>query len=166
MLYASGTRTIYDTSGNIVSQKTSIFPYDAIALNDANNWTYTWNNMPMNTKIGTVLYEYTNYFIRESTTGDWDVYYEDSNGVTLTHEEIAADYTDYGIGYDYVEAVQTTGGTVVIINSAPYALPHTGGRGTSLYTMSGLALMALTGSMYILYCYKRKRACKGGEKTH
>jgi LPXTG-motif cell wall-anchored protein len=51
----------------------------------------------------------------------------------------------------YVDAVAASnGGTVTITNKDAYKLPDSGGNGTAMFTLSGLAVMfAVTGLMYI-----------------
>jgi LPXTG-motif cell wall-anchored protein len=96
--------------------------------------------------------------------GDYNVIYQDGNGITLTPEEIAVDYTDLSPDwFQHVEAVPTTGGTVVIINTAPYSLPHAGGSGTKWYTWSGAAIMPIALALYIVHRRRRQRRGKGGE---
>jgi LPXTG-motif cell wall-anchored protein len=51
----------------------------------------------------------------------------------------------------YVDAVAASNGsTVTITNKDAYTLPNSGGNGTAMFTLSGLAVMlAATGLMYI-----------------
>ena len=52
------------------------------------------------------------------------------------------------ISYPYIERDQDTGvWTVRILNSSGVELPHTGGLGTGIYTLSGLLLLAIAGVM-------------------
>ena len=97
--------------------------YKTVTLTKEEGWTSGTLYVPSSTK-------YT-YIVEETTTGYEVAYtYTDSGGATCKHI--------------------VDGGTVTITNTViTYILPETGGEGTIMYTLGGLALCAVAILMYI-----------------
>ena len=68
-----------------------------------------------------------------------------------------------GTGYSAASATETVNGTSVVVytikvqNSAGVELPHTGGPGTLLYTLSGITLILGAALMYGFRLRRRER---------
>ena len=91
---------------------------DTRTLTAGDDWTYTWageNEIPSQDENGNKYY----YFVKEVTTGLWNVKDRNNNGVQ-TGEITLFNYVYTG-----------------------YELPSTGGSGTAPFTAAGGALMAL-----------------------
>ena len=97
--------------------------YETVRLNEANSWSYTWEDLPKKNNQGQAVY----YYVKETTIPGFEVIYSPNNS----------------------DGIQT--GELVIINRANgFFLPETGGPGVFLFTMGGFALMALAGLMYMI----------------
>lgn len=103
--------------------------YKEIILNAANNWSYTWSNLPKKNDAGQTVY----YHVKEvSSVPGFEVIYSPNNS-------------------DGVQA-----GDLVVINQGNgYVLPEAGGTGIIPFTTGGFALLVLAGLMYIILRRKR-----------
>ncbi len=105
------------------------------------DWRAEWNGLPMTDDMGN---PYT-YYVDESTVpAGYEVVYE-NNGTTNgsgSHTGIPS-------------------GEITVKNKVAYTLPHTGGTGTSLFTLFGL-LLASTAVVLRTLRHKRARGERGG----
>ncbi len=101
-------------------------------LDDSNNWTYTWSNLPLYNSTG----QAQDYYIRE---------------------DLVAGYTaSYDRPFTNLGAHATAAHPVVTNTLGSPALPNTGGSGTQNLILAGIVLMSL--SAFIGYTkYKRER---------
>ena len=80
------------------------------------------------------------------------VYYEKTlEQGTLFHTPGKSYFVDYGVGED---------GQLTVTNSRMFELPQTGGMGTKMYTISGLALIMAAA---LIFGFSQRRAGKGGK---
>ena len=104
-------------------------PFEKATLNEKNHWTATWSGeeLPLTDKESGKAYH---YLVEEVTTGNWNVYIANNNGV------------------------QT--GNITIQNRVytGYELPSTGGMGTAPFGVLGGALAAAAA---LLLVRKRKQ---------
>lgn len=101
-----------------------------VTLNEANNWTYTWTDLPQCKSDGTMYY----YYVKELT---------EINGY-------AAEYDTNGIN----------GGEINITNrmeAQKPTLPETGGNGMQRIFITGLILMIVPALCYLIN--RRKKKC-------
>jgi LPXTG-motif cell wall-anchored protein len=75
---------------------------------------------------------------------------EDSGAYTASYRMEDGTYT-YSNTCTLEALTQDT--SITCVNATGYALPNTGGHGTTLYTISGLALM-----VFAVVCWKRRRS--------
>ncbi len=122
------------------TQKLDTIPVDAevvgqTVLNSSNNWTDHWDNLD-SYKDGCKLY----YYLVEDSLSDYETTYE-NNGISIDSQ----------------------GKPIIVENTCKYieniTFPETGGPGTVVYTVSGIALLMLSGILFIVHiAYKRR--CK------
>ena len=125
-LIEKGTTTDSGDSGND-SEQTELGStlYDSVTLSADNNWSYTFTNLPLSgTDDDGNTVSYT-YYVQEVSVSGYDTTYKNNGGISS--------------------------GTITVINqkqdtpeTPSYELPETGGAGTSLFTMGGAALAALS----------------------
>jgi hypothetical protein len=155
-LYASGTR---QKNGETTTTK-GVWEIDTETITSADNWTYTWTDLPESETKDGYIYTYTNYYILESSEGTYNVSYQDSNGNTLTPKTITVTEGDTS---QEVSAVQVDGSKITIINKPTYALPNSGGVGTQVYTWSGMATLTIAIALYALIRRRQRNRGRGGE---
>jgi LPXTG-motif cell wall-anchored protein len=69
----------------------------------------------------------------------------------------------YQIGFRIIDtSTYKQSYSVTVTNSQQYTLPHSGGAGTHLYTMSGAAILIVASSLYIAIKRRQRRRDKGG----
>ena len=106
----------------------------AITLNKGNNWTHTFENLPLTGKDG------------------------NGNIVTYYYYVVEDPVPNYTTSYSNNSGIQS--GTITVANKATdnpeYSLPETGGPGTKLYTLGGLLLSVL--SALLLYKKQKQRS--------
>lgn len=120
------------STGETVSEE----EYQRYELTAENGWKLEQIRLPAENADGSVTYT---YYVKEVTEG-----YE-------------ASYTLYDENGSAVKTTSISGGSATITNTVyTYALPETGGPGTFLYTMSGLALCG-----WSLLKYNQKKGRKG-----
>jgi LPXTG-motif cell wall-anchored protein len=148
---------------------------DTVVLSEDNNWKHTWDNVEMDWSDDEYDYEYTNFYVREVPMNGYAAFYQDKNSSdlelqTITYRETDASkiyvgtpvtaenasslsaysMVDMGFPIDVDVVAASNGGKVTITNKDTYQLPNSGGNGTMMFTLSGLAVMlAATGLMYI-----------------
>lgn len=155
MLYVAGTRQNEDGTG----KRGGVWEVEMVKLDAATNWTHQWTALPMREAKESYLYEYTDYFIAEYNNSGYNVTYRDADGNILTPQTIQVEDLTSGNKKD-VNAILANSGNVVVVNSQPYTLPHTGGMGTSCYVLAGVIIMLSAGLLHILIRMKYK---KGGD---
>ena len=81
---------------------------------------------------------------------------------TVTAGEVIGSGSGYTVesGTDTVDGITVTVYTIKVQNSAGTELPHTGGSGTFLYTLSGLALIGASALMYGFRLRRRRKEVK------
>ena len=89
----------------------------------------------------------------------WTVTESDNDGFIVTTVVTAGETSQSGAGSTASGTVPLDPVQVVYTNAASYALPETGGAGTTPYAMTGLALMAA--ALCLLYRTRKRR--KGGK---
>lgn len=136
-----------------------------IKLDSSNNWQGSFtvqvnkqNALPEGYSVRELKTLYTgdasNRIAAKLVTDDSTVYFLESD--LLQEKEIAQfDKKGYGVYYTTEGASDTSIGTLVVNNKEAYALPHTGGSGTTPFVMSGLLLMA--GGLLYGYVLRRRR---------
>jgi LPXTG-motif cell wall-anchored protein len=157
---------------------------DAVELNAANSWKYTWDDIDMDWTEGNYDYKYTNFYVREVPMTGYAATYQDANGDDIELQEISYTETDMSklvvvtpsaadtadddlssplsahsagvFGFTmYVDAVAASNGSkVTITNKDAYTLPSSGGTGVKMFTLSGLAILFAVSSFMYI---KRRR---------
>ena len=112
-------------------------PYgEPAVLTESTDWSYTWSDLPKSS---------SNYRIEEISVVD-------ASGADITDK--------FDISYSTEEPISgETGGSITITNSRTvdsYALPSTGGFGTTCYIGSGLLLLLAAALLYIKQLQKRR----------
>lgn len=119
---------------------------DAAILNDAGGWTHTWTGLPLTMKdkdTDTVTGYYT-YFVKEVKVGDATL--DESVGVDKIGK--------YSVEYSTYTPISN--GNITITNhDTSVVLPESGGNGTHLYTLCGLALV-FGAALTWIYLKRRK----------
>lgn len=105
---------------------------ESVTLDNSNNWSYSWNNLPLTDPAGSsITYK---YYVKETACSGTFKYDLNNTGIT--------------------------GGTILLYNQVPedanYELPSTGGTGTLPYTAVGGTMM-LTALAYSFIHRKRRR---------
>lgn len=128
------TVLLYQMQTNRNTGTSTTILYDTQTLNDANQWAYTWSNVPRNDKTN----DYS-YYIQEKAVDGYDPsYYTDKIQLLLT--KCVVDDTEVSVApVDWEKA------SVTIFNRKRLKLPNTGGRGTIWYLMSGFLLFLFAG---------------------
>jgi LPXTG-motif cell wall-anchored protein len=163
-LYGKGTAVNGDTTTE------GIWLIDTVELNEANNWTYKWEDLPLTETDGDTEYTYDNLYIAEAAMDSFAPKYADSSGNELSTDALtinsAVDESDADSEEESeegnnvaeeVNAVIADGGSVVITNNKTYTLPESGGIGTHVFTLSAVLLLTAAGFMYIYSKRKDKR---------
>lgn len=106
--------------------------YTTITLDSSNNWSYSWNNLPLTDPAdSSITYK---YYVKETACSGTFKYDLNNTGIT--------------------------GGTILLYNQVPedanYELPSTGGSGTLPYTAVGGTMM-LSALAYSFIHRKRRR---------
>lgn len=131
------------TNRNTGTSKTIL--YGTQTLNDANQWTYTWNDVPRSDPTN----DYS-YYIQEIAVDGYDPsYYTDHIQLLLTKcvlngTEVFAAPVDW-------EKAQVT-----IFNRKHPEFPNTGGRGTIWYSIGGVLLLLFAGFGIVIRIRKIK----------
>lgn len=127
---------LYQVQTNEDQSKTvRLYPVNGEAtLSDANQWSYTWNDLPLYDDTGQAY----NYYVREKTPDGWKAEY----GVNTTQLEVDG---------STATAALITGGTVIVTNIRAFRLPKTGGIGTYIYFMAGILIIAIAAFIYRFY---------------
>ena len=111
---------------------------ESVVLSDDNQWTYTWEDLPLFDEDGNTY----NYYVYETPIEDYSAVY------SLKTTTINVDGSD-------VNAALATGGSVTVTNvSGYYTLPSSGGIGTKWYYLGGMTLIAIS---LLLYKIKIKK---------
>ena len=128
------TVLLYQMQTNRNTGTSTTILYDTQTLNDANQWAYTWSNVPRSDKTN----DYS-YYIQEKAVDGYDSsYYTDKIQLLLT--KCVVDDTEVSVApVDWEKA------SVTIFNRKRPELPKTGGRGTIWYLMSGFLLFLFAG---------------------
>ena len=128
------TVLLYQMQTNRNTGTSTTILYDTQTLNDANQWAYTWSNVPRSDKTN----DYS-YYIQEKAVDGYDPsYYIDKIQLLLT--KCVVDDTEVSVApVDWEKA------SVTIFNRKRPELPKTGGRGTIWYLMSGFLLFLFAG---------------------
>lgn len=128
------TVLLYQMQTNRNTGTSTTILYDTKTLNDANQWAYTWSNVPRSDKTN----DYS-YYIQEKAVDGYDPsYYTDKIQLLLT--KCVVDDTEVSVApVDWEKA------SVTIFNRKRPELPKTGGRGTIWYLMSGFLLFLFAG---------------------
>lgn len=105
---------------------------ESVTLDNSNNWSYSWNNLPLTDSAdSSITYK---YYVKETACSGTFKYDLNNTGIT--------------------------GGTILLYNQVPedanYELPSTGGSGTLPYTAVGGTMM-LTALAYSFIHRKRRR---------
>jgi LPXTG-motif cell wall-anchored protein len=158
-LYASGTRQ-KNGETNVTNVTKGVWEIDTQTITSTDNWTYTWSDLPESETKDGYIYTYTDYYILESSESVYSVSYQDSSGNTLTPKTITVTEGDTS---QEVNAVPVDGSKITIINKPTYALPHTGGVGTQVYTWSGMAILTTAIALYALIRRRQRNRGRGGE---
>jgi LPXTG-motif cell wall-anchored protein len=122
-----------------------------ITLDESNDWTYTWTDLPVFQEDDECTLRY-DYYLYEVDQDGYIVTYLDKTGQTIETTEceikfVKGSASKFG---ETIQAVHTTGGTVTIRNSAQVTLPHAGGAGNRWFYLMGLVIMALAGGVLLL----------------
>lgn len=158
MLCVAGTQQNIDGT----NPQNGVWEVGQVELNADNNWTYTWNKLPMNETKGSYRYTYTNYYIAEMDNTGYIITYQDGGGNQLTEQSIQVNSVS-GEKLD-INAVPGDDGMVLIINEKSYVLPKTGGQGAYWYTLGGATLMLTVGALYMFNKCRPRYRDKGGER--
>jgi LPXTG-motif cell wall-anchored protein len=181
-LFISGTMT--NTSDESAKPMTFTSAGSKVELNAANNWQYTWSGLPRQAINNGYLYNYTNFYVRETPMDGYTTTYKDKDGNVLQSQDFTysegkwvrsdslstSELSAYSVGSitwvttDYtVDVVDANSGEVTIINSKPYELPESGGIGIEWFTLSGMTMIIATSFLYIQIKRKQKQNSRGGE---
>lgn len=97
-------------------------PYgEAVVLNEKNEWSHTYENLPKEVNGKKV-----HYVVKETTpVPGFDIIYSDNNSGGIQ------------------------AGELVITNKEVFVLPDTGGRGMNLFALAGIVLISSAGLMYL-----------------
>lgn len=128
------TVLLYQMQTNRNTGTSTTILYDTKTLNDANQWAYTWSNVPRSDKTN----DYS-YYIQEKAVDGYDPSYY-TNKIQLLLTKCVVDDTEV-----FVAPVDWEKASVTIFNRKRPELPKTGGRGTIWYLMSGFLLFLFAG---------------------
>jgi LPXTG-motif cell wall-anchored protein len=122
-----------------------------ITLDESNNWTYTWTDLPLYWENENDAYR-MDYYLYEVDQDGYIVTYLDKSGQTIETTECEVKYVKGSASRfgETIQAVHVNGGKVIILNDAQVTLPHTGGVGTGWFYLVGAVLMAGAGGVLLL----------------
>jgi LPXTG-motif cell wall-anchored protein len=122
-----------------------------ITLDESNNWTYTWTDLPLYWENEDGEYR-MDYYLYEVDQDGYIVTYLDKSGQTIETTECEVKYvkgSESRFG-ETIQAVHVNGGKVIIHNNGQVTLPHAGGVGTKWFYLVGAVLMAGAGGVLLL----------------
>jgi LPXTG-motif cell wall-anchored protein len=164
VLYCWGTRTVKETgaenpypfmilpNGHKDGRFALVYTEDAvITLDESNDWTYTWTDLPVFQEDDECTLRY-DYYLYEVDQDGYIVTYLDKTGQTIETTEceikfVKGSASEFG---EVIQAAHVTGGKVTIQNSSQVTLPHAGGVGTRWFYLMGLVIMVLAGGVLLL----------------
>jgi LPXTG-motif cell wall-anchored protein len=158
----SVTMNIYRQQYDIEHKQAENTPelIDSVVLSAENGWSTTLNDLPcfLVDSDGTV-HSY-DYFISELAGEGYSVTYtySDSEEALTKRSFDSIDTSLYQIGF----LADKQSYSVTVTNSEQYSLPHSGGIGTHLYTISGATILLIASLLYIAIKKRHRRRDKGG----
>ena len=138
-LPGSVTVTLYQIVNGVTTEYQAEGVTNPAVLSEANNWYYSWKNLPK--EIGGQPVTYT---VAEKPVDGWE-----------------AAYT-YPDGGDESTGVAKGNITVTNIRDSSYVLPETGGIGPIFFITAGLFLIGASG---VGYLYLRRRRRREGDAS-
>jgi hypothetical protein len=160
-LYGSGTKQAADST----TTTEGTWAIQTVKLNSANSWSYTWTDLPESETKDGYTYTYEDYYISEVAGDGYQATYKDSSGNALSAEEITVTSATQTSTTETVNAAQVDGNKITIINTPTYNLPNSGGVGTQIYTLSGMAICTTVISLYALIRRRQRNRGRGGEAS-
>lgn len=135
---------------------------DTVQLSEANGWRHQWVNLKKEELHDAErIFIYSDFKIEEVPNG-YHATFQDEQGRLLAPEAVLVPDETFDLTSRNV--VSVNGGTVMVVNSPSYALPHTGGSGTAWYTLVGISLCGLSCTIYMLKRHTSRYRDKGVNK--